>query len=112
MEHEELAPLTLENSSLLWMSCSYVGLGSQLISWVSSACVGSFGLLCASLSLTSSFVSLPRLVVSKPTVTLTWVHHQPCFLFPLFHYSHIQSHVMLIPSSNIHVNIYKSFYRI
>ena len=48
----------------------------------------------------------------KPTVTLIWVHHQLCFLFPLFHYSHIQPHVLLIPSSSIHVNIYKSFYRI
>ena len=45
MEHEELAPLTLENSSLLWMSCSYVGLGNQWVSWVSSTCVRSFGLL-------------------------------------------------------------------
>ena len=66
MEHEELAPLTLENSSLLWMSCSYVGLGRQWISWVSSTCVGSFGLLCVPLIPSSSFVSLPRLVLSKP----------------------------------------------
>ena len=208
MEHEELAPLTLENSSLLWMSCSYAGLGRQRISWVRSTCVGSFGLLCVPLIPSSSFVSLPRLVLSKPAaaaaasiqscltlcepidgsppgspvpgilqartlewvaisfsnawkwkvkvkslshiqlfstpwtaahqapppmgfsrqeywsgvplpsplskpvVMLVWVHHQPCFPFPLFHYSHIQSHVMLIPSSNIHVNIYKSFYKI
>ena len=66
MEHEELAPLTLENSSLIWMSSSYVGLGSQWISWVSSTCVGSFGLLCVPLIPSSSFVSLPRLVLSKP----------------------------------------------
>ena len=66
MEHEELVPLTLENSSLIWMSSSYVGLGSQWISWVSSTCVGSFVLLCVPLIPSSSFVSLPRLVLSKP----------------------------------------------